>query len=277
MWLLVDFDLGHPDHISIPTKQWSQIPSKLRKQIRTIEKKGEGDLQGVYQQARKYVDFGKLNPEKLMRARQTYRRVKRFTDDFTDLSRLPKPPDLATDIIHDKLTHKKIPTTVVNKWLSEKVGTNVKQPTSFIALNPDLPYKEKKKYNVLTEYIANGLEGNKRTSATGSDFVTQKEANDAYKIGKALRKRELRPDQKLLTNLAGAGATGDSKRLQVLKEISRKSTPDYEDYTYVVDELKDNLYNSDRYYRKVRGEKKLSKTLEEKKNYLRQKYNVSNK
>lgn len=64
MWLLVDFDLGHKDHISIPAKQWSQIPSGLRKKIRTIEKKGEGDLQGVYQQARQYVDFAQEKNKK---------------------------------------------------------------------------------------------------------------------------------------------------------------------------------------------------------------------
>lgn len=64
MWLLVDFDLGHPDHISIPAKQWSQIPSRLRRKIRTIEKKGEGDLQGVYQQARRYVDFAQERNKK---------------------------------------------------------------------------------------------------------------------------------------------------------------------------------------------------------------------
>lgn len=57
MWLLSDFDLGHPDHISIPAKQWSQIPSQLRRKIRTIEKKGEGDLLQAYNQARRYVDF----------------------------------------------------------------------------------------------------------------------------------------------------------------------------------------------------------------------------
>jgi len=57
MYILSDFDLGHPDHVSIPAKQWSQIPSQLRRKIRTIEKKGEGDLIGVYEQARRYVDF----------------------------------------------------------------------------------------------------------------------------------------------------------------------------------------------------------------------------
>jgi len=58
-FLLCDFDAGHSQHISIPTEKWSQIPFKLRKKIRTIEKKGDGDLQGVYDKAREYVDFGK--------------------------------------------------------------------------------------------------------------------------------------------------------------------------------------------------------------------------
>ena len=58
--MLADFDLGHKDHISIPTKEWSQIPSSLRKKIRTIEKKGTGDLTGVYEQARQHVDFNTM-------------------------------------------------------------------------------------------------------------------------------------------------------------------------------------------------------------------------
>lgn len=62
MWLLSDiqFDAGHSEHISISTEKWSQIPSKLRKKIKNIERKGEGDLQGVYQQARQYVDFAEI-------------------------------------------------------------------------------------------------------------------------------------------------------------------------------------------------------------------------
>lgn len=73
-FLLCDFDAGHPDHISIPPKQWSQIPTKLRKQIRTIEKKGVGDLQGVYRQARQYADFGK--PKDSPRWREIVSQVK---------------------------------------------------------------------------------------------------------------------------------------------------------------------------------------------------------
>lgn len=64
MWLLVDFDLGHPDHINIPAKQWSQIPSQLRRKIRIIEKKGDGDLLQVYNQARRYVDFAQERNKK---------------------------------------------------------------------------------------------------------------------------------------------------------------------------------------------------------------------
>ena len=64
MYILSDFDLGHPDHISIPAKQWSQIPPPLRRKIRTIEKKGEGDLTGVYNQARRYVDFAQERNKK---------------------------------------------------------------------------------------------------------------------------------------------------------------------------------------------------------------------
>ena len=63
-YLLCDFDLGHPDHINIPTKQWSQIPLKLRRQIRTIEKKGDGDLLQAYNQARRYVDFAQERNKK---------------------------------------------------------------------------------------------------------------------------------------------------------------------------------------------------------------------
>ncbi len=59
MYLLSDFVGGHKDHINIPTEKWSLIPSRLRKKIRTIERKGSGDLVEAYQQARQYVDFGK--------------------------------------------------------------------------------------------------------------------------------------------------------------------------------------------------------------------------
>lgn len=44
------------DYTYIPAEKWSQIPAGLRKKIRMTEEKG-GDLQGVYQQARRYVDF----------------------------------------------------------------------------------------------------------------------------------------------------------------------------------------------------------------------------
>jgi hypothetical protein len=57
---LVKFYAGHKDHVSIPTEQWSQIPAGLRKKIRTIEKKKDGDLKGAYQQARQYADFAAI-------------------------------------------------------------------------------------------------------------------------------------------------------------------------------------------------------------------------
>jgi len=64
MYILSDFDLGHPDHVSIPAKQWSQIPSQLRRKIRTIEKKGDGDLLQAYNQARRYATFGQERNKK---------------------------------------------------------------------------------------------------------------------------------------------------------------------------------------------------------------------
>ena len=57
VFLLCDFYAGHKDHISIPKDKWSQIPAGLQKKIRTVEKKGTGDLKAVYQQARQYADF----------------------------------------------------------------------------------------------------------------------------------------------------------------------------------------------------------------------------
>ena len=57
VFLLCDFYAGHKDHISIPKDKWSQIPVELQKKIRTVEKKGAGNLKGVYQQARQYADF----------------------------------------------------------------------------------------------------------------------------------------------------------------------------------------------------------------------------
>ncbi len=59
MYLLSDFVAGHKDHVNIPTEKWSLIPPGLRKKIRTIERKGSGNLVEAYRQACQYVDFGK--------------------------------------------------------------------------------------------------------------------------------------------------------------------------------------------------------------------------
>ena len=58
--LLCDFVARHKDHVSIPKDKWSQIPVGLQKKIRTIEKKKEGNLKGIYQQARQYADFAEV-------------------------------------------------------------------------------------------------------------------------------------------------------------------------------------------------------------------------
>lgn len=58
MWFLCDFDYTY-----IPKDKWAQIPLGLRRKIRAIEEKG-GDLQNVYQQARRYVDFAQERNKK---------------------------------------------------------------------------------------------------------------------------------------------------------------------------------------------------------------------
>ena len=113
--MLADFDLGHKDHISIPTKEWSQIPSSLCKKIRTIEKKGTGDLTGVYEQARQHADFntmylicdamfGKINPKSLSKVKDLVTETMSSNKGrvFSSKSGLR---DGGADYLHDSFTH----------------------------------------------------------------------------------------------------------------------------------------------------------------------------
>ena len=219
------------------------------------------------------VDFGKINLENLRTTRQWYNFIKKRPNVFTDASGLKPPLDLATDIIHDKVTHMKIPTKTVGKWLDKKVGSKTKQDTPFIALNKTDNWKGKSKYNALTEYIANGLEANNRSGAAGS--VSYDEANQAYSIGRALRKKKLNNEQKILTNLAGAAATGDTTRIKLLKQITKKTEADPRDLQYAIDDFKDANGGNTRYYKKQRGSKQNTSTIEEKKGQLKQKYGIT--
>lgn len=273
MWLLVDFDLGHPDHISIPTKQWSQIPSRLRREIRTIEKKGEGDLQGVYQQARRYVDFGKINLKNLRKLQK----LDISGNDFARTSGLKTPkqsvksnPKIAlTDVqIHDQITHKSIPRSVL-KYLpnnesikyTEKAKTKKYLPIINSSNQTEKGLKEfspRLKSNIFIEDIAASVEGNR----LGDE--------KAVAIGKGVRKKLLSKVEKLATN---------TMEQPVIRDLlATKRQPTQDDVNEVIKAARERAKGIKQKLdeRKLQNKEK-PRSIQEKKNYLREKYDISNK
>ncbi len=217
-------------------------------------------------------DFGKINLKTATKSRKWYNAfVKNKPNTFTEASGLKPPSDLATDIIHDKITHMKIPKSI-SGWLDKKIGSKTEQSTPFIALNKAENWKDKSKYNTLTEYIANGVEANKRYGTDRN--ISSEEGRQAYSIGRALRKKKLNNEQKILTNLAGAAATGDRTRINLLKQITKKTEADPRDLQNAIDDFKDLNGGNNRYSKKVKGTKPTT-TIEEKKSNLKQKYGIA--
>ena len=204
------------------------------------------------------VDFGKINLKNL----QKLQKLKLDGDDFSRVSGVKKQPRIDLQI-HDQITHKAIPPSIL-RYLpdSKKIKYNAKaKRESFLPLiNTNNQLKKglqdtdlRSANNRFIERIANRVEG----KGGGGSGISSTEGL----IGASLRKRKLTKVEKIATNMQRSPVVEDL--------ITTQRKPTQQDVSDLIQQAKNtNNTPKPRQPQKIRGQKPLPQTVEQKRRAL---------
>ena len=173
-------------------------------------------------------DFAKVNLKILEKIRGIEPILKKKEKAFMKASNLK----LKDDLTHDAITHYAIP-----PYIGRKIEPGFKTKRKFTPLNKfinddDMDYK-----NSMVERVTDGLEGRPME-------YFEPEMQDMYRIGRALRKKKLSPEDKLLSTI------GDP----ITTSIIKGRQPTQEDVIALRDSLK-KRGQQPRQQKKIKGQK----------------------
>ncbi len=194
------------------------------------------------------ADFAKVNLKILEKIKGIEPQLKRKEKQFMKASNLKYKGDLT----HDAITHYAIP-----PYVGRKIEPDFKTRRKFTPLNrfidnDDMGYK-----NSMVERVTDGLE------ALPMEYF-EPEMQKMYQIGRALRKKKLSPEDKLLSTIGNPTTSSIIKGRQ----------PTQEDVITIRNSLKERGQQP-KQQPKTKGSKPAPTTIEEKQQKLKQKYGIT--